>query len=135
MRGPVIRTVLVDDEPLVREGLRVALGGEADIRIVGEAADGPSAVKRIRELVPDLVFLDVQMPGLDGFQVLDSLTSSPAVIFLTAYDQYAVRAFEAHAIDYLVKPVATPRLQQAVERARLQIAVSGQSWSAMAAPP
>src|SRR5262245_3948454 len=118
----MIRTVLADDEPLAREGLRVALDGEPDIKIVGEAADGPSAVKRITELSPDLVFLDVQMPGLDGFQVLESLPSIPSVIFLTAYDQYAVRAFEAHALDYLLKPIAPTRLQQAVERARLHIA-------------
>src|SRR5262245_36784001 len=118
----MIRTVLADDEPLAREGLRVALDGEPDIKIVGEAADGPSAVKRITEPSPDLVFLDVQMPGLDGFQVLESLTSIPSVIFLTAYDQYAVRAFEAQALDYLLKPIAPTRLHQALEPARLQIA-------------
>jgi two-component system, LytTR family, response regulator len=123
----MIRAILVDDEPLAREGLRVALGSEPDIKIVGEAEDGPSAVKRIRELSPDLVFLDVQMPGLDGFQVLESLTNVPSVIFLTAYDQYAVRAFEADALDYLLKPIALSRLHQALERARAHIAVERQT--------
>jgi len=114
----VITTLLVDDEPLAREGLRVALRAEPDLEIVGEAGDGPSAVQQIRDKAPQLVLLDVQMPGLDGFQVLQCLSRVPAVIFLTAYETYAVRAFDMHAVDYLLKPVNHPRLRVALDRAR-----------------
>jgi two-component system LytT family response regulator len=118
---PVITTLIVDDEPLAREGLRVALGAEPDIEIVGEAGDGPSAVQQIREKAPQLVLLDVQMPGLDGFQVLQCVSRVPAVIFLTAHEAYAVRAFDAYAVDYLLKPISLTRLRVALDRARQHI--------------
>ena len=119
----VIRTVLVDDEPLAREGLRVRLGREEDIDIIGEASDGPSAVDAIVELRPDLVFLDVQIPGFDGFDVVSSIASThlPTIVFVTAYDRYALRAFEVHALDYLLKPIAHRRFQEALRRARYEL--------------
>ena len=119
----VIRTVLVDDEPLAREGLRVRLGREEDIDIIGEASDGPSAVDAIVELRPDLVFLDVQIPGFDGFDVVSRIASThlPTIVFVTAYDRYALRAFEVHALDYLLKPIAHRRFQEALRRARYEL--------------
>jgi two-component system, LytTR family, response regulator len=119
----VIRTVLVDDEPLAREGLRVRLGREEDIEIIGEANDGPSAVDAIVTLRPDLVFLDVQIPGFDGFDVVSRIASThlPTIVFVTAYDRYALRAFEVHALDYLLKPIAHRRFQEALRRARHEL--------------
>src|SRR5262245_61919898 len=98
-----LRSLIVDDEPLARRRLRSLLRGEARIDIIGEAEDGPAAVDAIRRLRPDLVWLDVQMPGLDGFEVLDALGGEPlpAIVFVTAHDAYALRAFDAHAVDYL----------------------------------
>ncbi|HYW11465.1 MAG TPA: LytTR family DNA-binding domain-containing protein [Longimicrobium sp.] len=119
-----IRTLLVDDEPLAREGMRMSLASEPDIEIAGEAADGVQAVDAIRALRPDLVFLDVQMPEVDGLQVVERVGpgAMPAVIFVTAYHQHAVRAFELHAVDYLLKPVREERLRGALARARLRLA-------------
>ena len=119
----LIRTVLVDDEPLAREGLRVRLGREEDVDIVGEADDGPAAVDMILSLRPDLVFLDVQMPGFDGFDVVSRTASTflPTIIFVTAFDRYALRAFEVHALDYLLKPIAHRRFQEALRRARHEL--------------
>ena len=119
----VIRTVVVDDEPLAREGLRVRLGREEDIEIVGEADDGPSAVNAVLTLRPDLVFLDVQIPGFDGFDVVSRTASTylPTIIFVTAYDRYALQAFEVHALDYLLKPFDQARFSEAVARARAHI--------------
>jgi two-component system LytT family response regulator len=119
----LIRTMLVDDEPLAREGLRVRLGREEDVEIVGEADDGPAAVDMILSLRPDLVFLDVQMPGFDGFDVVSRTASTylPTIIFVTAYDRYALRAFEVHALDYLLKPIAHRRFQEALRRARHEL--------------
>jgi two-component system LytT family response regulator len=116
----VIRTLVVDDEPLAREAVRVRLELERDVEIVGEARDGPAAVDAIRRLVPDLVVLDVQMPGLDGFEVLDRVAGEtmPVVLFVTAYDRFAIRAFEVHALDYLLKPFTAERMRQALERVR-----------------
>jgi len=115
-----VRVLIVDDEPLARRGVRVRLRKCADIEIVGECGDGLSAVEKILDLSPDVVFLDVQMPGMDGFEVLRSLPEEklPSVIFLTAYEQYALRAFEVHALDYLLKPVDDRRFSAAVERTR-----------------
>jgi two-component system LytT family response regulator len=120
----VIRTVIVDDEELAREGIRVRLKDEADVEIVGEAGDGPSAVKMIRNLTPDLIFLDVQMPTFDGLEVVRRLGAEPlpAIVFVTAHDRYAIKAFEANAIDYLRKPVTTKRFQQTLRRVRLDLA-------------
>src|SRR5262245_51767259 len=99
----MLRTVIVDDEPLARERLRRMLARERDVEIVAECRNASEAVRSLRSLQPDLVLLDVQLPGADGFEVLTALRSSPlpAVIFVTAYDEYAVRAFEVRALDYL----------------------------------
>lgn len=114
-----IRVVFADDEPLARERLRRLLAQEPDIEIVAECADGVSAVAALKEHSPDLAFLDVQMPELDGFGVVASLEASrrPEIIFVTAHDQFALRAFEVHAVDYLLKPFDTERFQAALRRA------------------
>ncbi|HXD50967.1 MAG TPA: response regulator, partial [Burkholderiales bacterium] len=119
-----IRTLIVDDEPLARRGLELRLQRHADIEIVGEAANGREAFHFISSLKPELMFLDVQMPGVDGFELLRALPASmlPMTVFVTAYDQYALAAFAASALDYLLKPVEDQRLDQAVERARAQLA-------------
>jgi two-component system LytT family response regulator len=118
-----IRALIVDDEPLAREWVRNGLQEETDLEIVAECGDGFEAVKAVTELKPNLMVLDVQMPGLDGFGVLASLEPQdlPAVIFVTAFDRYALKAFEAHAVDYLMKPFSSERLHDAVERARAEI--------------
>jgi two-component system LytT family response regulator len=116
-----IRALLVDDEDLARIALRRALEAERDIEIVGEAANGVEAIERIAELRPDLVLLDIEMPGFDGFEVVQQLTDPPVIVFVTAYDEYAVRAFEANAIDYLLKPVQPERLARALARVRERI--------------
>jgi len=113
----------VDDEPLARERIRRLLQKEADIEIVGECADGNEALAAIGEQQPDLVFLDVQMPELDGFGVLEQLgrEATPAIVFVTAHDRFALRAFEVHALDYLLKPFDGERFRKALERARDRI--------------
>jgi two-component system, LytTR family, response regulator len=115
-----MRALIVDDEPLARSGVAVRLNNFPDIEVVGECGDGPSAVEKILELAPDVVFLDVQIPGMDGFEVLRALPHEnlPSVIFLTAYEQHALRAFDVHALDYLLKPLDDERFSRAVERAR-----------------
>lgn len=116
----MIRTLLVDDEPLARAGLRALLAGEPDIEVVGEARDGPEAVERILSDQPDLVLLDVQMPGMDGIEVVRRVSEEhlPSIIFVSAYDRFAIDAFEVHALDYLLKPPSSPRLQAALDRVR-----------------
>jgi two-component system, LytTR family, response regulator len=116
----IVRVLIVDDERLARRGVALRLRKYKDIEIVGECADGLSAVEKILDLAPDLVFLDIQMPGMDGFEVLRALprSSVPHVIFLTAYEQHALRAFEVHALDYLLKPVDDERFASALDRAR-----------------
>ncbi|MBK8231402.1 MAG: response regulator [Candidatus Eisenbacteria bacterium] len=118
-----LRALLVDDEPLARAGLRTMLAAFPEIEVIGEAEDGIAAVARLQADRPELLFLDVQMPGLDGFEVLAALGDErpTAVIFVTAYDLHALQAFEAHAIDYLLKPVDPVRLGVAIERARRMI--------------
>jgi two-component system LytT family response regulator len=117
-----IRALIVDDEPLGRQRIRSLLKEEADLEIVGECANGREAVAAIRDQQPDLVFLDVQMPGVDGFGVLEAVGEQmPAIVFVTAHDSYALRAFEVHALDYLLKPFDRQRLRQALQRARQQI--------------
>lgn len=118
-----IRTLIVDDEPLARERLRTLLADEADIEIVGECGDGRRAVAAIRKHRPDLVFLDVQMPELDGFGVLRAVGAQnlPTVVFVTAYDKYALKAFEVHALDYLLKPFDRDRFDRALDRARREL--------------
>ncbi|HTP32463.1 MAG TPA: LytTR family DNA-binding domain-containing protein [Candidatus Acidoferrales bacterium] len=119
-----IRTLIVDDEPLARRRLRAFLRPEADMEIVGECGNGDDAVAAIRKIRPDLVFLDIQMPGKDGFAVLAELDPRhlPLIIFVTAHDQYAVQAFEQRALDYLLKPFGRKRFQDAVSRARDRLA-------------
>lgn len=118
-----IRAIIVDDEPLARERLRELLQTDVEINILRECINGEDAIEAIQELVPDLVFLDVEMPGKDGFAVLEALNPEqiPAVIFVTAYHQYAVRAFEFYALDYLLKPFDKERFEKALERAKAHI--------------
>jgi two-component system LytT family response regulator len=118
-----IRTLVVDDEPMARERVLTLLNQQPDIEVVGECADGAQAVSAIERLEPELVFLDVQIPVVDGFSVLRAVTPRrmPMVVFTTAYDEYALRAFEVHALDYLLKPFDGQRFQQALERARDRI--------------
>lgn len=116
--APALRALIVDDEAPARALLAEYLAGEPDVEVVGECANGFEAVKRIAELAPDLVFLDVQMPKLDGFEVLELLDPQPAVVFCTAYDEYALKAFEVHAVDYLLKPFGRERLAEALARVR-----------------
>ena len=114
-----IRTVVVDDEPVARERIIGLLSQEKDIEVVGEYSDGSQAVSAIQQQHPDLVFLDVQMPACDGFGVIQQLGEQmPAVVFVTAYDEYALKAFEVHAIDYLLKPFGRDRFAQTLQHAR-----------------
>ncbi len=114
-----IAALIVDDEPLARDCVRIALEDHPSIRVVGECPDGESAVEAIRELAPDLVFLDVQMPGMDGFDVIEEVGVElmPVVVFVTAYDQHALKAFEIHAADYVLKPFDDDRFSTSVEHA------------------
>ena len=114
-----VRALIVDDEPLARERLRDMLKADSRVEIIGECAGGDEAIEAIQQLAPDLVFLDVEMPGKDGFAVLEALDADrlPVIIFVTAYDQYAVRAFEFHALDYLLKPFDQERFDKALGRA------------------
>jgi two-component system LytT family response regulator/two-component system response regulator LytT len=116
-----MKAVIVDDEKLARDEMRYLLSEESDVEIVGEAAGGTEAIEVIAKTKPDLVFLDIQMPEVDGFAVVRSLVERgdiPLVVFATAYDQYAIKAFEVHALDYLLKPIGKERLREALERAR-----------------
>ena len=121
-----IRTLIVDDESIARDRVRRFLGSEPDIEVIGECGNGVDALATIRELAPDLVFLDIQMPEMTGFEVVKTLLAAsasdvPAVVFVTAYDQFAIRAFEVHALDYLLKPFDRERFRQSVRHAREQI--------------
>jgi len=118
-----IRVLIVDDEPMAREGVRVLLDGDPEIEVVGECGDGGEAIAAIRELSPDLVFLDIQMPELDGFAVIEEIGAEnmPVVVFVTAYDQYALRAFDVAALDYLLKPYDDERFAATLSRAKSQI--------------
>ena len=115
-----IRTMVVDDEPVARERIVGLLSQEKDIELVGECADGQQAINAIQQQHPDLVFLDVQMPVCDGFGVIEQVGADrmPPVVFVTAYDEYALKAFEVHAIDYLLKPFGRDRFQQTLQHAR-----------------
>lgn len=117
-----IRVLLVDDESPARRKIRRFLEREVDVEVVGESGDGPTAIAAIRELEPDLVFLDIQMPGADGFEVIEALGAArPHIIFVTAYHEHAVRAFEVAALDYLLKPFDEPRFRAALHRARERV--------------
>jgi two-component system LytT family response regulator len=121
--APVIRTVLVDDEPLALRKLRRLLAGERDVEVIAECTDGRGAAETIRRQTPDLVFLDIQIPELDGFEVVESLPTQrlPVIVFVTAYDEHALRAFDVHALDYLLKPVGRERFREALGRARERV--------------
>ncbi len=125
-----LRVLIVDDEPLARERIRALLAADSEVEILGECASGEDAVRAIRDHRPDLVFLDVQMPGMDGFETLAAAAAErtgamPAVIFVTAYDEHALRAFEVHAQDYLLKPFDGARFATALERAKRDRARGG----------
>ena len=121
----MIRALIVDDEPVARRRIRRLLTGEQDVVVVGEAGDGREAVDAINSMHPNLVFLDVQMPEADGFEVVKSLGARmPQVVFVTAFDQYALSAFEIHALDYLLKPFNRSRFQQSMARARAALAAA-----------
>jgi two-component system, LytTR family, response regulator len=118
-----IRTLVVDDEPLARRNIRLLLKDDADVEIVGEAGSGEAALELIRKHSPDLIFLDIQMPEMDGFDVLERIeaASMPVVVFVTAFDRYALKAFEFHALDYLLKPFDDARFEKALRQAKQQV--------------
>ena len=118
-----LTTIIVDDESLARRGLKLRLAELKGVEVLAECKNGREAISAIRELEPDLVFLDIQMPGLDGFDVVRELQSDdmPLIVFVTAFDQYAINAFDVHAVDYVLKPVDESRLEEAVERARTRL--------------
>ena len=116
-----IRTVLVDDEQLARQVLREFISAHADLEIAAECSNGFEAVKAVADQKPDLLFLDVQMPKLDGFEVLELIGNQTAVVFVTAYDNYAIKAFEVHAVDYLLKPFSAERFNAALTRAKQRL--------------
>ena len=122
MTSDSLRVVIVDDEPLARAVVREFLGAHPGVEVVAECANGFEAVKAVSELSPDLMFLDVQMPKLSGFEVLELIGRSVPVVFTTAYDQYALSAFEVHAIDYLLKPFSAERFAESLTRARERLA-------------
>jgi two-component system LytT family response regulator len=137
----VLRAIIVDDEELARQILREYLREAGGVEVVAECANGFDAVKAIGEYKPDLVFLDIQMPKLDGFEVLELMDPETAVIFVTAYDQYAMKAFDAHAVDYLLKPFHVDRFRKALDRARERLSgpreagPTAQVLAAAARPP
>ncbi|VAW47762.1 Two-component transcriptional response regulator, LuxR family, partial [hydrothermal vent metagenome] len=118
-----IKTIIVDDEILARRGLALRLAAHKDIEIIAECKNGREALDKINELSPDLVFLDIQMPGVNGFEVVEKMQGDdmPMVVFVTAFDKYAVEAFEVHAVDYVLKPIEDSRLEMALARVRTQI--------------
>ena len=116
-----MRTLIIDDEPPARERLKRLLADLEDVELIGEAEDGIQAVELIERENPDLVLLDIQMPGLDGFGVIEALEDPPPIIFVTAYDEYAIHAFEVNALDYLLKPFSRERLEKAVHRAQEEL--------------
>src|SRR5438093_2538410 len=132
-----IRAVIVDDEELARERILSLLAPYDDVEVVGVCADGASAIETIERAQPNLVFLDVQMSGMDGFEVVENidLPTMPAVVFVTAHDGHALRAFEIHALDFLLKPFDQSRFEKALERARTQIARAKAPAATHSTPP
>jgi two-component system LytT family response regulator len=116
----MLNTLIVDDEALARRGLKHRLHSATDVHVIGEARNGREAVELIRKHAPDLVFLDIQMPGMDGFDVIRSFSAEelPAIVFVTAFDEFAIKAFEANAVDYILKPIEDERLKSALDRVR-----------------
>ena len=135
MSAQKLRAVIVEDEELARGVLRELLAAHADIEVVGECVNGFEAVKHVPELKPDLLFLDIQMPKLDGFEVLELLPDreTMAVVFVTAYNEHALRAFEVHAVDYLLKPFAEARFAEALQRAKQRIGKKQEPMDTLAA--
>jgi two-component system LytT family response regulator len=127
-----VRTLIIDDEPIARHSIARQLRGDADITLLGECGDGASALRAIRELAPDLIFLDIQMPEMSGIDVAASLGDAqrPAIVFVTAYERYAVRAFEANAVDYLVKPFSRERFALTLQRAKRRLSAEAESTAA-----
>lgn len=119
----MIRAIIIDDEPPARDLLREYLAAEEDCEVVAECANGFEAVKAVAQHDPDVVFLDIQMPKLDGFEVLGLLDRSPVVVFVTAHDDYALRAFDVHALDYLLKPFGEERFREVMQRVRREVAL------------
>ncbi|HEY5925151.1 MAG TPA: LytTR family DNA-binding domain-containing protein [Kofleriaceae bacterium] len=117
-----MRAVIVDDEPLAREGLRMLLAEYPDIQLVGEAGNGDDALALVQAVEPDLMFVDVQMPGMSGLELAAALpaSSTPTIVFVTAYDEFALKAFDVHALDYVLKPIDEQRFAEAIRRARVQ---------------
>ncbi len=137
-----IRAMIVDDEDLARQVLREYISAHAEVEIIAECANGFEAVKFATELEPDLLFLDIQMPKLDGFEVLELIGANRAVVFVTAYDTFAIRAFEVHAVDYLLKPISADRFDAALKRAKERLSgklppvpVPANDLAAAARPP
>jgi two-component system LytT family response regulator len=128
-----LTTLIVDDEAPARDRLRHLLAGNELVELVGEARDGAEAIEAIERLSPDLVLLDIQMPVLDGFEVIEALDKPPAIIFVTAYDEYAIRAFEVNALDYLLKPFQQERLERAVARAHEEL-TAGREFASKTGP-
>lgn len=122
-----IKTIIVDDEPLSRDGIKLRLSKFEDIHIIGEYGSGCDAVLAINSYLPDLVFLDIQMPEMDGFEVIKNITANPLpfIIFVTAYDKYALKAFEVHALDYLLKPINDTRFDDSITRVKEEIINKG----------
>src|ERR1035441_1044631 len=120
---PVLRTIIADDEHLARRKLRLLLDSEPGVQVIAECQDGEQTIHAVKAQKPDLLLIDIRMPDVDGFQVLGRLAPDemPVVVFTTAYDQFAIRAFEAHALDYLLKPFDGERLHHAIERARTEV--------------
>ena len=133
-----MRALIVDDEPLARDGLRLALAEHPDVELVGEAGNGAEALRLVAELAPDLLFIDVQMPELSGLEVAARIAqepNAPAIVFVTAYDSFALRAFDVHALDYVLKPIDEARFAEAIRRARVQSATRVRdALAAMRAP-
>lgn len=132
-----MRALIVDDEPLARDGLRMLLAEYADIQLVGEAGNGAEALELVETLQPDLMFVDVQMPGMSGLELASSLPENltPAIVFVTAYDEFALRAFDVHALDYVLKPIDEQRFAEAVRRARVQHELGARRIKAIAEHP
>jgi two-component system, LytTR family, response regulator len=132
----IIRTVIADDEPLARVAISEALRGEPDVQVIAEAANGPETLQIVRGMRPDLLFLDIKMPGADGFEVLGRLrpVQVPVVVFVTAYDCHALRAFDVHARDYLLKPFTRLRLRETIDLARRQLVASSRALQDPAHP-
>ncbi len=137
-----IRAIIVDDEELARQVIRELLASHPEIEIAGECSNGFEAVKTVTETKPELIFLDIQMPKLDGFEVLELIGAGSAIIFVTAHDTYAIRAFEVHAVDYLLKPFGAERFEAALERAKVRLhsntpsaAIPATELAASARPP